>query len=266
MIDLKEKKYLVAGLSMPDGIAAGIGRRLEQCGASVLYTVMNSDLKAEAAKANPGVEKDRIFVSNFKFEESISAMAEELTDRGIRLDGAVNATGYADPGEMEEPFRESSWEAMEEAHAINVIGTRFFFTEILDLLNDGASLLVLSYHPGAAFAIPGYHLMGIQKAALESLMRYLALDFGQIGRGLRVNAISPGILPTRSARAVSGFQIGMEYEAKISPQTRNVSMDEVTAEAAWLLSPFSSGTNGQVRIIDTGFLAAAMNPRILKDV
>lgn len=263
MIDLAGKEYLVAGLSSPDGIAAGIAGRLLDCGASVYCTAIDEDQKALACESFPRLDPARVFIANFKFEDSLSGLLRNISEKGISFDGAVNATGYADPGEMEEPLRESSWEAMAEAHAINVIGTRHFFAGLIRNFRNNASMLVLTYHPGAAFAIPGYHLMGIQKAALESLMRYLALDFGELGRGLRINALSPGILPTRSARAVSGFARGTRYEALLSPQKRNLQMEEAANEAVWLLSPFSSGTNGQVRVVDTGFLANALNPGIL---
>ncbi len=266
MLDLKIKNYFIAGLSTSDGIAAGIGRLLRQCGAGVWYSALSPEMKEEALRANPGIDSEKILTGNFKFEKSMQTMINEITRLDVKFDGAVNATGYADPGEMEEPLRESSWEAMEEAHAINVIGSRFFFLGLRPSLADTASLLALTYHPGAAFAVPGYHLMGIQKAALESLVRYLARDYGETMPGVRVNALSPGILPTRSARAVKGFEPGIKYEAMLSPQKRNIKMEEAAAEAVWLLSPYSSGTNGQVRIVDSGFLACSLDPEALNNV
>ncbi|MBI3229994.1 MAG: SDR family oxidoreductase, partial [Burkholderiales bacterium] len=119
-------------------------------------------------------------------------------------------------------------------------------------LAPGASLITMSYI-GAEEAVPNYGIMGPVKAALESLVRYLALELGK--NGVRVHAVSPGPIPTRAASGLQDFASLMQIAQEKSPLQRLVNLDEIGQLAAFLASPASSGMTGQTLFVDAGFHA-----------
>jgi enoyl-[acyl-carrier protein] reductase I len=121
--------------------------------------------------------------------------------------------------------------------------------EARGILNDGASILTLTYFGGER-PVPGYNVMGVCKAALDSIVKYLAYDLGQ--RGVRVNALSPGPLQTVSGRGAGVEEMLGLYEA-IAPLQRNVTHDEAGQCGAFLLSGMSSGITGEILHLDGGY-------------
>jgi enoyl-[acyl-carrier protein] reductase I len=111
-------------------------------------------------------------------------------------------------------------------------------------------MVSLSYL-GAEKAVPGYNVMGVAKAALESATRYLAYELGP--KNIRVNAISAGPLRTMSAMAIAGFGEILGWAEKKSPLKRNVTGKDVGDTAAYLLSDLGSGMTGQTLHVDCGF-------------
>ena len=105
---------------------------------------------------------------------------------------------------------------------------------------------------GSVRAVRNYNVMGVAKAALESSVRYLAEDLGELG-GVRVNAISAGPIKTASARAVGGFTNILSDVAAKAPLRRNATADDVAGAAVFLASELSSAVTGQVLYVDAGY-------------
>jgi len=108
----------------------------------------------------------------------------------------------------------------------------------------------MTYH-GAREVVPNYGVMGSIKAALESLVRYMAAECGPAG--IRVHAVSPGPIPTRAASALQSFGQLMADAAKRSPLGRLVSLEEIANLTTFLCSDESSGMTGQTIYVDAGF-------------
>lgn len=92
--------------------------------------------------------------------------------------------------------------------------------------------------------------MGVAKAALESSMRYLAMDMGE--HGVRVNCISAGAVKTLAAMGISGFPRMLKAAVAKAPLKRNVTLEDVGRAGLYLASDLSSGTTGQVLYCDCG--------------
>jgi len=120
----------------------------------------------------------------------------------------------------------------------------------LPLMPNGGSVIALTYL-GATKAVPGYNVMGVAKAALESTMRYLAFELGE--KKIRVNTISAGPVRTLSAMAVGGIDEMFDHVQKKAPLKRNIDGDEVGKTAVYLLSDLSSGVTGENHFVDAGF-------------
>ena len=104
--------------------------------------------------------------------------------------------------------------------------------------------------------VPGYNVMGVAKASLEMSVRYLAADLGP--RAIRVNAISAGPVNTVAARGVRGFTKMLDYHQEKAPLRRNVTLAEIGATAAFLVSPLSSGITGEIIHVDGGYHVLGM--------
>ena len=120
----------------------------------------------------------------------------------------------------------------------------------LDLLNENASLITLTYH-GSTQVIKGYNVMGVAKAALEASVRYLAENLGR--EGLRVNAISSGPIKTLSAKGIKDFSSVLTEVEEKAPLHRNVTTYQVGNVSTFLLSDMSEAVTGQVIYADSGY-------------
>ena len=117
------------------------------------------------------------------------------------------------------------------------------------MLNEGASVFALTYL-GSEYAVANYNVMGVAKAALESSMRYLAVDLGK--KGIRVNCLSSGAVKTLASSGIAGFGRMLKAAAAKSPLQRNVALQDVGNAGLYLASDLSSGTTGEVIYVDCG--------------
>lgn len=119
---------------------------------------------------------------------------------------------------------------------------------------ETSSIITLSYL-GAERAVPGYKVMGLAKASLESAVRYLAADMGP--RGVRVNALSAGPIDTLAARGIPGFTGMREQAAQAAPLRRGITLGDVGRAATFLASDYASGVTGHTLYVDNGVHAVA---------
>lgn len=113
-----------------------------------------------------------------------------------------------------------------------------------------AAALTLSYY-GAVKVVPNYNIMGVAKAALEALVRYLAEALGP--DGVRVNAISSGPIFTTSSFGVNGLSYALDQAAAKAPLRRNVTQDIVAQSALYLCSDMARGVSGEIHYVDAGY-------------
>jgi enoyl-[acyl-carrier protein] reductase I len=119
-----------------------------------------------------------------------------------------------------------------------------------DLMPNGGSILAMTYLGGEK-VIPGYNLMGLCKAALESATEYLASELGP--SNVRVNASSAGPLRTLAASAVGDFQQMQKLYETFSPLRRNITFEEVGQAGAFMLSDAAGGITGETLHVDAGY-------------
>lgn len=115
-------------------------------------------------------------------------------------------------------------------------------------------MLTMTYL-GADEAVPHYGLMGPVKAALESLVRYMAVELGP--QNIRVHAVSPGPILTRAASGIDAFDELLSNAQSKAPLKRLVTLDEIAQLCAFLCADASSGMTGQTIYVDAGCHAVA---------
>jgi enoyl-[acyl-carrier protein] reductase I len=132
---------------------------------------------------------------------------------------------------------------------------------LLPLMREaGGAIVGLDFD--AAFAWPLYDWMGVAKAGLEAVTRYLARDLGEYG--IRTNLVSAGPLRTMAAKGIPGFQDLASIWGTRAPLGWDVTdPDPVARTVAFLLSDWSKGISGEIVHVDGGFhaMGADVRPR-----
>jgi enoyl-[acyl-carrier protein] reductase I len=123
------------------------------------------------------------------------------------------------------------------------------------MMREGGSILTLTYG-GSMRVMPNYNVMGVAKAALEAMVRYLAADYGQ--DGIRVNAISAGPVRTLAGAGIGDARADVQLPEANAPLRRTVDIGDVGKSALYLLSDLSSGVTGEIHYVDSGFNITSM--------
>ncbi len=248
---LSGKTALVMGVANRWSIAYAIARALHAHGAALALTYEGERTKDEVSKLAAELGNAHTALCDVSKDESIAAMRASLESAGIKLDALVHSLAFARKEELGGKFYATTRDGFSLALDISAYSLVALVRELHPLLNPNASVMAMTYF-GSVRAVMNYNVMGVAKAALESVVRYLALDMGEQG-GVRVNAISAGPIKTASARAVSGFTNILGEVAKRSPLRRNAVAEDVGNVAVFLASDLSSAVTGHVLYVDAGY-------------
>jgi enoyl-[acyl-carrier protein] reductase I len=181
-----------------------------------------------------------------------------------KLDILVHSIAYARMEEMSGEFlnvTREGWRLALDVSAYSLVAMARGARPLMKAAGGG-SIMALTYVGGTKIA-PGYNMMGVAKAALECTVRYLAYDLGP--DGIRVNALSPGPIPTVSAMVIEGFDESLQTLATRSPLLRSVSPRDVGNAAAFYAADLSRAITGATVYVDGGMnvlaAGAGVHPR-----
>ena len=195
-------------------------------------------------------------------EGEVAAVFDQLGQSWGGLDFVVHALAFSDKEELKGRYLDTSRANFARTLEISC----FSFTEIArraaPLMSAGGSLLTLTYL-GAERVTPNYNVMGVAKAALETSVRYLAVDLGE--RGIRVNAISAGPMRTLAGAAIADARFVYRWSRDHAPLARNVLLEEVGNAGLYLLSDLARGVTGEIHHVDAGYNTIGIpSPRRMK--
>jgi enoyl-[acyl-carrier protein] reductase I len=249
VFSLQGKRGLIVGLANEHSIAYGCARVCKTLGADLVLSCVNEKAQQFVAPLAQALEAPLV-PCNVEEEGALAQLVAHAVARLGQLDFVMHSIAWAPAADLHGRVVDSSSEGF--ARAINV--SCHSFAQLTKLcephLSAHASLLTMSYL-GAEEAVANYGLMGPVKAALESMVRYMAVELG--AQGVRVHAISPGPVPTRAASGLQDFAGLMTKAEQRSPLRRLVSLDEIGQLAAFLVSDASSGMTGQTLYVDAGY-------------
>lgn len=249
------KRGLIMGVANERSIAWGIARVLAGQGAKLAFTYQGDAFGRRAIPLAQSVGAEIIEPCDVADLSSVDNVFGVIKAKWGGLDFVVHALAFSDRRELAGRYADTSRDNFSNTMIISC----FSFTEIskraAELMPNGGSLLTLSYG-GATRWVPSYNVMGVAKAALEASVRYLAADLGP--QGVRVNALSAGVMRTLAGAGVSDARAIFNYQRDHAPLRRTPTLDEIGGAALYLLSPMSGAVTGEIHFVDCGYNSVAM--------
>jgi len=248
---MQGKKGLIVGLANDKSIAYGIAQALHAQGAQMAFTYLNEALQKRVEPIAESFNNSPVYKLDVSDESDMGAIAEKVRADFGEIDFLVHSVAFAPKEALTEGFMKTSKNAFQIAMDISVYSLIDLTNRLESVLAPGASIITLSYLGGPKY-IPNYNVMGVAKAALESTVRYMAVELGA-SKGQRVNAISAGPIKTLAASGIGDFKQILNWNEANAPLRKNVTIEEVGNSAMYLLSDLSSGVSGEVHYVDAGY-------------
>jgi enoyl ACP reductase len=249
---LAGKRLLITGVITKDSIAFHAASLAQQQGASVVLTSFGRVRRLTERAAARLPEPADVLELDVNSASDLSEVASELSSRWGGLDGVLHAIAFAPEDALGGRFMQTPPESAAQAFQTSAFSMKALAGAMAPLMSSGGSIVGMDFD--ASVAWPIYDWMGVAKAALESVSRYLARDLGP--QGVRVNLIAAGPLGTVAARGIPGFDGLASLWSRQAPLGWDVSDPGPVANAiCWLLSDYSRGITGEIVHVDGGFHA-----------
>jgi enoyl-[acyl-carrier protein] reductase I len=250
---LEKKKLLITGVLTPQSIAFDVARIAQQEGAELMLTGFGKAMSLTKRTAGRLPETPDVLEMDVNDDAQIEAVVDEIRSRWGAVDGILHAIAFAPEDALGGRFLETPWESVATAFRTSAFSLKAVALKALPLLSqNGGSIVSLDFD--ASVAWPIYDWMGVSKAGLEAVTRYLARDLGR--HGVRVNCVSAGPIRTMAAKGIPGFGAIADAWAKKAPLGWDVSDPEPVARAvSFLLSDWSVGITGEIIHVDGGYHA-----------
>jgi NAD(P)-dependent dehydrogenase (short-subunit alcohol dehydrogenase family) len=253
LLELDGKVAVIVGGT--SGIGLAIAKGMAEAGADTVPTSRRMDMVETAATEIEQRGRRSIRVSS---DVSDRASLENVLAETVRafgkVDILVNSAGRTKRAPTLE-FTEEDWNAIIDTNltgtlrAAQVFGRHMLERESGSIINIASLSTFVALYEVAAYSA--------SKAAVASLTKSLAIEWGQ--RGVRVNAIAPGVFRTAlNQKLLDETERGREFLLR-TPMKRFGNVDELAGAAIFLASDAASFVNGEVITVDGGFLASGVN-------
>jgi enoyl-[acyl-carrier protein] reductase I len=249
---LNGKRLLITGVVTKDSIAFHAASRAQEEGAEVVLTSFGRvrRLTERTAKRLPTpVDVLELDVNN---PDDYDPLVAELRSRWGAVDGVLHAIAFAPEDALGGRFLTTPPDSASQAFLTSAYSLKAVAAALAPLMPSGSGVVGLDFD--AAVAWPIYDWMGVAKAALESVSRYLARDLGVAG--IRVNLVSAGPLGTLAASGIPGFERLADLWQQQAPLGWDIGDPLPVADTiCFLLSHYSRAISGEIVHVDGGFHA-----------
>jgi enoyl ACP reductase len=249
---LDGKRILITGVMTNDSIAFASAEHAQRAGADVVLTGFGRARRMTERAARQLPSTPDVLELDVNSPDDLAAVRASLDERWDGVDGVVHAIAFAPPDALGGNFLATPPESAEAAFRTSAYSLKALAEALVPLMPDGSSVVGLDFD--ASVAWPVYDWMGVSKAALEAVSRYLARDLGP--RGVRVNLVSAGPLQTPAASGIPGFDAlagTWDRRAPLGWDTRDPA--PVADTVCFLLSDGARRISGEIVHVDGGFHA-----------
>jgi enoyl ACP reductase len=246
---LAGKRLLITGVLTKKSIAFAVAREAQEMGAEVVLTGFGRSRRMTERAAARLPDPPDVLELDVNSEADLEALAGDLDRRWGRVDGALHAIAFAPPDAIGGGFLETPAESAEQAFRTSAYSYQALARHLAPMMESGGSLVGLDFD--ASVAWPSYDWMGVSKAALEAVNRYLARELGP--RGVRANLISAGPISSPAAGGISGFDgLAAHWPASAPLGWDPSDPAPVAAAVCFLFSDASRAISGEVIHVDGG--------------
>jgi enoyl-[acyl-carrier protein] reductase I len=251
---LEGKRLLITGVITDSSIAFHAAKVAQEQGATVILTGFGRmSLVERIAKrlpeAAPVIELD---VTN---AEHLAALPDRIREHTDGLDGVLHSIAFGPPSTLGAPFLDAPWEDVATAVQVSAFSLKSLALACLPLLSEGSSIVGMDFD--ARITWPAYNWMGVAKAALESVTRYLARDLG--AHKVRVNLVAAGPVRTMAAKSIPGFASLEDAWTDRAPLGWDLTdATPVAKSICAVLSDWLPATTGSMIWVDGGLHATGM--------
>lgn len=259
---LEGKRLLITGVLTRQSIAWAVAQRAQELGAEVVLTGFGRTRKMTERAARSLPSPPEVLELDVTSEEDLAAVARELNHRWDGLEGVLHGIAFAPPDALGGNFLAARAQSASTAFDVSAFSLKALAVALLPLLTTGKGRPgVVGLDFDASVAWPAYDWMGVAKAALESVNRYLARDLGE--HGVRVNLVSAGPLRTVAASGIRSFDDLARIWTLRAPLGWDLDDHESVADPiCFLFSDLARCISGEIVHVDGGFHAVgtAMGP------
>lgn len=252
---LEGRRLLITGVLTEGSIAYAVAARAQEEGAQIVLTGFGRGMRITQRIAKRlGDDPPDVLELDVNDPEQIAAVAQDIESRWGALDGILHAIAFAPEDALGGHFLEAPAESAQMAFMTSAYSLKSLVAPFADLLERGEHGSIVGLDFDATVAWPAYDWMGVAKAGLESVNRYLARDLG--ARGVRSNLVSAGPIKTIAAGSIPGFEIlaqAWDNQAPLHWDTRDAR--PVADACLFLLSGLARGITGEVVHVDGGYHA-----------
>jgi enoyl ACP reductase len=249
---LAGKRLLITGVITKDSIAYHAAEQAQNEGAEIVLTSFGRVRRMTERAAQRLAQPADVLELDVNRPEDLDALTESLRERWGGVDGVLHAIAFAPQDSLGGKFMTAPAQSAIEAFQTSAFSLKALSAALAPLMPEGSGIVGMDFD--ASVAWPIYDWMGVAKAALESVSRYLARDLGPLG--IRVNLVSAGPLGTVAARGIPGFeQLADLWRAQAPLGWDMADPVPVARTICWLLSDYSQAISGEIVHVDGGFHA-----------
>lgn len=253
---LQGKRGIITGIANNMSISWAIAQLAHKHGAELCFTYQSEILEKRVKPLAEEVGCNFVSELDVTNPKSITDLFAEVKEKWGTFDFLLHGMAFSDRNELKGRYIDTSLGNFNNSLHISCYSLVELIREAEKLMNDGGSIVTLSYY-GAEKVIPNYNVMGVAKAALEASVRYLANDMGE--NNIRVNAISAGPIKTLSGSVIGDFNTMLKSHAATAPLRRNTLQQDVAGSAVYLFSKLASGVTGEIHYVDCGYNVMGSN-------
>ena len=257
---LDGKKLLITGVLTDDSMAFAAAQVAQGAGAEILLTSVGRAMSLTqrvAKKLDPAPDVLDMDVND---SLQINAVRAEVMQRWGKLDGVLHSIGFMPQSGLGGRFLDTPWEDVATGFQTSAYSLKALAEGMLEPMKAAGTASLVSLTFDGRYAWPIYDWMGVAKAGLEAITRYLARDLGP--RGIRVNTVSAGPIRTMAGKNIPGFdQIAGAWLNRAPLGWSLTDATPVGQMVCFLMSDWAAKTTGEMIHVDGGYHAMGTDIR-----